>query len=106
MSTVQQGKSCPIGTLGILQLRKLKNLFRDDAAYAAFVHAIRGVADPGIIAVLLDDEQPICGVVSTQDAQDAMRTRIMARLMEDPQSLEEIRKRLEDDRMVEHGTFE
>ena len=95
-----------VGSLGILQLRKYKTLFRDDAAYATFISAVRSVADPAVISVLLDDEQPICGVVSTQDAQDAMRMRILSRLMEDPKTLDEIRRRLEDDKMVEYGSFE
>ncbi len=106
MNSSVKDKGGRVGSLGILQLRKFKDLFRDDAAYAAFISAMRDIADPGVISVLLDDEQPICGVVSTQDAQDALRTRIVSRLMENPQGLDEIRKRLEDDRMVEYGTFD
>jgi hypothetical protein len=106
MDTTHTDSGCRVGSLSVLQLRKLKDLFRDEKAYTEFIATIRRATDPGVMSVLLDDEQPICGMISTHDAHTAMGARIVARLMDDPNTLDEIRKRLEDGRMVEYGKLE
>jgi hypothetical protein len=100
MGTETLSKGRLAGGLGILQLRKLRHLFKDDAAFVTFVAAVRDVAVPQNIVMVLDDDQFVCGVVSPQGTQEALRTRIVNRLLQSPEDLDTLRKRLADNQTM------
>ena len=60
MNSSVKDKGGRVGSLGILQLRKFKDLFRDDAAYAAFISAMRTSPIPG--------SSRYCSTMSSQSA--------------------------------------
>jgi hypothetical protein len=84
----------------VLILEKHKELFKDDEAVRKFARLLKDATRSRTMQFLLFDEQLVGAIISTSEAQDRLRQRIAARLVQDPRSLDVLKERLESDDLI------
>lgn len=80
-----------------LQLNEHRDLFRDENAYAEFVRILREADDSDELRVIFADEDALGAVVGLRAIRERMQRRILNRFAGQPDLLDELRRRLEDD---------
>lgn len=85
----------------VLSLEKHRDLFKDDEAVRKFAKVLEEATAASEMRLLLFDERIVGAIVSTAEAQDRLRQRIVTRLARDQASLETLKDRLESDDLVQ-----
>ena len=78
--------------MSVMALDKCRDLFKDEVAYKRFVEQLRSKAH-GSGAVILDDNEVIGGVVSSEQLRADLYDRILHRLAGRPEILDELLSR-------------
>jgi len=84
-------------------LDSYRNLFRDEIAYRQFVELFRKAVAKTATPVFADDEL-VGGVLSPEQTKDLVYDRILRRIAERPELLDELAERLDEPIVDEDGS--
>ena len=86
----------------VVQLAKMKHLFKNDAAYEEFTGSVvTQIEENGAVVLLLDDERVLFGALPVGDAMSSIKEKIVERMISDPERLKSIIERLQDEEREE-----
>ncbi len=78
-----------------------KSLFKDEASYRQFVKLLRSTISQNTMPLILADRELLFTAVSPDATKEILSERILKRLWENPDLLDELTSRLESDEIVE-----
>jgi len=84
-----------------LQLNDCSNLFKDEKAYQEFVRLLTESVTTDELRVVFADSGLVCAVMGPSAIRELMRHRILKRFADQPDLLDELRDRIQEDDLVD-----
>lgn len=83
--------------MSVIMLDEMKDLFRDEDASRKFIATFREAMEGDRMPLVIVGKEVLCTVMSPETTQDLLCERIIGRLSANPNLLESIKERLDDE---------